>query len=312
MNNLNLIIGDNNELIDFHLKNILDNLEYQEENKIIYDMNINNLNDILDESSMISLFGNIKIIIGNNFDISKLKEDNINYLEKYLSNINKNSYIILIASKIDARVKAYKLIKDKFNIIDTNKDNADKSIEIYVKNKLKGYKIESYVLEYLINKLGQDINNIDLELNKLLIYKEDSKLINKEDIDLLIFDNIDNIIYEFTNAVLEEDIDKVSKMYDDFTKQNIGFDYLISTLSNTFRQALIIKMMHNDNNSNLEISKIIGKKEFYVKKMLERIYKYSEKDLSKMITKLADIDYKYKSGESNYDILKLFLININK
>ena len=312
MNNLNLIIGDNNELIDFHLKNILDNLEYQEENKIIYDMNINNLNDILDESSMISLFGNIKIIIGNNFDISKLKEDNINYLEKYLSNINKNSYIILIASKIDARVKAYKLIKDKFNIIDTNKDNVGKSIEIYVKNKLKGYKIESYVLEYLINKLGQDINNIDLELNKLLIYKEDSKLINKEDIDLLIFDNIDNIIYEFTNAVLEEDIDKVSKMYDDFTKQNIGFDYLISTLSNTFRQALIIKMMHNDNNSNLEISKIIGKKEFYVKKMLERIYKYSEKDLSKMITKLADIDYKYKSGESNYDILKLFLININK
>ena len=44
----------------------------------------------------------------------------------------------------------------------------------------------------------------------------------------------------------------------------MSYDYLIASLANVFRQAYIIKVLYNDNKSNLEISKIIGKKEFYV------------------------------------------------
>ena len=47
----------------------------------------------------------------------------------------------------------------------------------------------------------------------------------------------------------------------------------------------------------IEISKIIGKKEFYVKKMLERIYPYSTDTLAKDLIRLADIDNNYKSGK---------------
>ena len=35
-------------------------------------------------------------------------------------------------------------------------------------------------------------------------------------------------------------------------------------------------------------------------------------DLSKFITKLADIDYQYKSGKSNTDMLELFLYDIER
>ena len=312
MNNLYLIIGEDSKLIDFYLLEILNKIKFVEDNKIIYDMNINNLNDVLDEASMISLFSSTKVIIGNNFDISKLSDNEIDYLSKYVGNINKDVYIILIASKVDARLKSYKIFKDNFKIIDTSKSDNSSDIYNYVINIIneKNYKVNKYDIEYFISKVGNDINNIKLELDKLFIYKEDDKTIDKEDIDLLIIDNIDNVIYEFTNAVIEKNIQKVSYMYNNFKKENVSIDYLISSLANVFRQILIIKMLYNEGKSNFEIAKVIGKKEFYVKKMLERIYVYSEEDIENLIIRLAKIDYEYKSGKSNIDMLELFLLNM--
>lgn len=309
-NNLNLIIGDNLELVNFYLSEIMNKIGYEEEKKIEYDMSVSSLSDILDEASMISLFSNEKIIIGNDFNISNIKNEEIDYLDRYIKNINKDVYIILIASKIDTRLKNYRIFKDNFNVIDISKSKNDDNIYDFIKNYIKdnGYKIDKYNLDYLVSKLGNDINNIKLELSKIFMYKDNDNIIDRDTIDLLVADNIDNVIYEFTNAVLDRDYDKVSKMYDNFKIQNIGYDYLLVSLSNSFRQALIIKVLYNKGKSNFEIAKIINKKEFYVKKMLERLYNYTEEDICMIINKLATIDREFKTGKNNIDMLELFLI----
>ncbi len=312
MNNLNLIIGEDEKLINFYLDDMLDKITYLEDNKIIYDMQMANIGSILDEASMISLFADTKVIIGNNFDIGKIDDDDYEYLEKYTENINRDVYIVLLAKKVDARVKKYKIFKDKFNIIDTTKSNNRDDLISYIKNSIndKEYQIDSYDIEYLLNKTGNDINNINLELDKLFTYKDEDKVINRMDIDLLVIDNIDNVIYEFTNAVIDKNMDKIAKMYDDFKKENVAPDYLIASLGNSFRQALIIKLLSNEHRSNLEIAKIIGKKEYYVKKMLERLVYYSAEDIGKLIEELANVDNDLKSGKSNIDSLGLFLFSL--
>ena len=313
MNNLNLIIGEDEKLIDFYLSDILNKIDYLDDNKIIYDMREYHIGDILDEASMISLFASTKVIIGNNFDISKIGEKEYDYLVKYTDNISRDVYIILIANKVDARIKNYKIFKEKFNIIDTGKSNNHDELIAYIKNRInnKKYKIDEYDITYFLDKVGDDINNINSELDKLFIYKEDSKIIDRKDIELLVIDNIDNVIYEFTNAVIDKDIDKITKMYSDFKIENVGYDYLISSLSNAFRQSLVIKLLHNEGKSNFEIAKAIGKKEFYIKKMLERLYQYSEEDISNLIVKLAEVDNNLKNGKSNIDDLEIFLLEIN-
>ncbi len=314
MNNLYLIIGEDSEQIDFYLAEILNKITYEEDNKITYDLSTSSIADILDEASMMSLFSNTKVILGNNLDIAKINESDYEYLTKYVGNINRDAYIILLAPKVDARLKNYKVFKDNFKIIDTTKsDNQDK-ILIYINNIIKdnNYKIDKFNLDYLYSKIGNDINNINLELNKLFIYKEEDKTITKEDIDLLITDNIDNVIYEFTNAVLENNQDTITKMYNNFKLENISPDYLLVSLSNVFRQALIIKRLANNSKNNYDIAKVIGKKVFYVKKMLERLYNYTEKDLCHYINRLAEIDKNNKLGNSNIDELAIFLLDMNR
>ena len=309
MNNLYLIVGDDSKLIDFYLNDILSKIDYTLDNKIEYDLSSDSITNILDEASMISLFSSVKVIIGNDFNITKMSSDDYEYLSKYIGNINKNVYIILLASKVDARSKYYKLFKDNFKIILANKTDSNIDINSYIKGivKEKGYKFNDYDIEYFINFVGKDINSIKTELDKLFIYKDD-KVITKEDIDRVCISNMDNVIYEFTNAVIENDIDNVKLLYDNFKKENVQVDYLITSLANVYRQLLIIKIMNSEGKSNSEIAKVIGKKEFYVKKMLERIYNYSVEDIGRFIINLAKVEIDYKSGKSTTDMLELLLI----
>lgn len=310
MNNLTLLIGEDYKLIDFYLNDIITKISNTEENKIVYDLISDSFSDILDEASMISLFGTKKIIIGNNFDISTMKDGDISYLEKYCRNVISDNYIVLIAKKIDYRLKKAKIFSDNFNIIDTNKTNNSNKIRDFYLNYIKenGFKIDDYILDYLVDKLGDDINNIKIELDKIFLYKNKDNFIDKDTISLLIPDNIDNIMYEFTNAVIDKDYNKVSKMYSNFKNENMSFDYLLVSLANVFRQSLIIKILSNRKESNLSISSLIGKKEYFVKKMQEKLYSYSIKDICDNINKLAIIDREIKMGISNYDALELFLL----
>ncbi len=310
-NNLYLIVGEDQELINFYLNKIMKEIGLDEEKKINYDMNTSSISDILDEVSMISLFSSEKVVIGYNFDIGKINDNDRDYLIRYLNNNNSNDrYIILIAGKVDGRSKDYKIFKDKFKIIDLLQVDNGKDIYKYVEDYIKdrGYKIDKYNLDYLVELLGNDINNINNEIDKILLYLNDDKVISREVIDKLVSDNIDNIMYEFTNAVLDRDYEKISKMYNDFKIENVGYDYLIGSLGNALRGALVIKILYNQGNSNNEIAKFIGKKEFYIKKMIERLYNYTVDDLCMMIDKLGIIDREYKSGKSNIDMLELYLL----
>ena len=308
--NLFLIVGEDKKNIDFSLYEILNNIDYDENNKITYDMNVNNFMDVMEEASMVSLFSPIKVIIVNNFMIDNLNDNELDYLDKFINSKNKDIYIIVISNKVDARKKSYKLFKDNFKIIEVDKMDTN-NIYDYIENKIRdnGYKIDNYNIEYFLSKVGNDINNINSELEKLFIYKNEDKKILKEDIDLLIFDNIDNVIYEFTNAILDDDLDKVKVMYDKFVLDNIGFDYLISTVAGSFRTNLIIKLLNNKNMSNFDIGKVISKKEYFVKKSLDRLYRYSLNDLKNYINKLAMIDRQFKTGKDNVGSFELFLFS---
>ena len=61
--------------------------------------------------------------------------------------------------------------------------------------------------------------------------------------------------------------------------------------------------------SNFDIGKVIGKKEYFVKKSLERLYRYSLDDLKDYINRLAKIDRDIKTGMDNVGRFELFLFS---
>lgn len=294
--NVYLITGSNDSVINNTVSDILKQVNCDDNNKIIYNLKENTISDVIEEANTVSLFRSNKVILVYSSSIDKLDDEE---LIMYLNNYNKDVYLIFIVEKSDARKKIVKLINEKGISIDS--DNVDKSYnKNYVVSYLKdnGYKMNSNVIECFLSRVSDNINDIRNELDKLFIYKLDDKNISLDDVRLITYDNTDNIIYEFTNALLEKDENKAISMYHSFIDSNMAIDYILASIYNSYRTLYQIKEL-NKNNSIRDISKTIGKKEYYVEKMLYRSMNYNDNELLDIIHTLAMIDKNYKSGLCN-------------
>lgn len=294
--NVYLITGSNDSVINNTVSDILKQVNCDDNNKIIYNLKENTISDVIEEANTVSLFRSNKVILVYSSGIDKLDDEE---LIMYLNNYNKDVYLIFIVEKSDARKKIVKLINEKGISIDS--DNVDKSYnKNYVVSYLKdnGYKMNSNVIECFLSRVSDNIDDIRNELDKLFIYKLDDKNISLDDVKLITYDNTDNIIYEFTNALLEKDENKAISMYHSFIDSNMAIDYILASIYNSYKTLYQIKEL-NKNNSIRDISKTIGKKEYYVEKMLYRSMNYNDNELLDIIHTLAMIDKNYKSGLCN-------------
>lgn len=294
--NVYLITGSNDSVINNTVSDILKQVNCDDNNKIIYNLKENTISDVIEEANTVSLFRSNKVILVYSSSIDKLDDEE---LIMYLNNYNKDVYLIFIVEKSDARKKIVKLINEKGISIDS--DNVDKSYnKNYVVSYLKdnGYKMNSNVIECFLSRVSDNINDIRNELDKLFIYKLDDMNISLDDVKLITYDNTDNIIYEFSNALLEKDENKAISMYHSFIDSNMAIDYILASIYNSYKTLYQIKEL-NKNNSIRDISKTIGKKEYYVEKMLYRSMNYNDNELLDIIHTLAMIDKNYKSGLCN-------------
>ncbi len=118
-------------------------------------------------------------------------------------------------------------------------------------------------------------------------------------------------MYEFTNAILEKNNNKAISMYHSFLEDNTSVDYLLVSIYNSYKTLYQVKVL-NKNKSISDIAKIIGKKEYFVKKTLERSMDYTERELMSIIKYLSSIDKNYKKGLINpVNALEIFLIDKN-
>lgn len=312
MKNFYLLYSGDGAILNKEINDLEKKLDISD-NDIIY-YNIDDIDGIINEASTIGMFSLNKFIIINMDSYFKDKKDipNINLLENYFDSYNSNSYLVFVCNSdsIDSRKKIVNLIK-KYGIVKKLEVN-DNYLNDYVNNYLKdnGYKINNGDVVYFINRVGNNINNVTNELDKLMLYKINDKIINRNDIDLLTVENIDDSIYDLVNCILKNDNEKAIKLYNNFIDNGMDVNQIVAIIAAQIRLLYQVKRLYNSGKSNDEIAKILEFKSVYrVKYLLNDSYYYSESDLVKYLSKLADIDnaIKTSNGDGNM-LMQLFIV----
>lgn len=312
MKNFYLLYSGDGAILNKEINDLEKKLDISD-NDIIY-YNIDDIDGIINEASTIGMFSLNKFIIINMDSYFKDKKDipNINLLENYFDSYNSNSYLVFVCNSdsIDSRKKIVNLIK-KYGIVKKLEVN-DNYLNDYVNNYLKdnGYKINNGDVVYFINRVGNNINNVTNELDKLMLYKINDKIINRNDIDLLTVENIDDSIYDLVNCILKNDNEKAIKLYNNFIDNGMDVNQIVAIVAAQIRLLYQVKRLYNSGKSNDEIAKILEFKSVYrVKYLLSDSYYYSESDLVKYLSKLADIDnaIKTSNGDGNM-LMQLFIV----
>ena len=300
--NLYLFYGNNKSIINDKINNIINKYNIVDNNIIKYDLE-DNLDNIIEEASMISLFGDTKLILIN----TTFKEEiDIDKLEEYLKHYNNNIYIVFMSNdKVDTRRKLYKLITKYGTIEEVTSDN--NYIRSYIKEYIKDYKMD---INYFLSKVSDNLDNIKNELDKLMLYKLEDKNITNSDIDDLVISNIEEDIFALTDSVITNNIDKSITLYNKFMEKNYEPVYIIGLLGNQFTLLYQVKKLYNMGKNNNDIASILGVHPYRVKLATQNSYYYTEEDLIKYIYKLGNLDKDIKTGNIDKTLgLELFLIN---
>ena len=301
-----LLYGNKEYQIKEEIKKIIKNIDLINISK--YDLNEDDIKEVIEDCETYSLFNEKKFIIAENATMftgstSKYSEE----IENYLNNINPNTTLIFVVNheKIDSRKKITKLIKKTGKIIEFNEEI---NIESLIKKELKDYKIDYQTLNLLKERVGTNPLNIKNEIIKLKLYKENDT-ITQEDIinvttktvELNIFKLIDNIITNKKAEALE--------IYNEMLKVNEEPLKIIIMLSNQFRIMYQSKELMIKGYTEKDIAEILKIHPYRVKLALQNSRNYSSKILLSYLNELANIDIGIKTGKINKNLaLELFIL----
>lgn len=308
-----LLYGTESFLIDKEIKNIINKNNIEDINISKYDLELNSLNEILDDANTVSLFSDNKLIIVENAyifsRIQNKKIDNIEILENYLKNSG-DTIILFINSneKIDSTKKIVKLIKEKGVI---KEFNPLKNINSTVKSMFDDYKISDSCINLLIDRVGNNLELIYQEIEKLKIYKIEDKIINREDIEELVTENINIDIFKFVDDIINKNKKRAIKTYKELLKLNEEPIKIVALLASKFRLMYQASILAKKGYTEESISEILKVHKYPVHLAITSGYKYNPKILLKYLNDLADLDIGIKTGEKDKELsLELFILSL--
>ena len=309
-----LLYGLESFLIEKEIKNIINKHKIEEINISKFDLEINSIKEILESANTISLFSSNKLlIVQNSFIFSRTtnkKKDDIGLLEEYLKHKNEDVIIVFIDNneKIDSIKKIVKLLKETGKIIECNKL---KSVNEIAKKMFDDYNVEQDVINILVNRVGNNLNILYNEIEKLKIYKINEKIITKEDVINLIADSTSVDIFKFIDDIINKNKTDALIAYKKLLKLNEEPIKIIALLASKFRLMYQSSTLTKKGYTEDQISEILDVHRYPVHLSIVAGYKYNPKILVKYLNDLAELDIGIKTGEKDKELaLELFILSL--
>lgn len=274
-----------------------------------------NIENMIEDLNTVSMFGNKKLIIvdqatfltGNSKKtITDMEQKR---LEMYLEKPNPSSFLVFVVhhEKLDERKKIVKCLKKHATIKLCEKTNPKQ----LVRDLFHGYEIEEDVLSLFIDRVGDNILQLEQEAEKLKLYCIETKVIQKKDIYDLTVKTIDLNIFTFIDNIISQKREKAIEAYEEMLKINEEPIVLVIMLANQFRIMYQGKELLKKGYSEKSIAETLNVHPFRIKKALEKARLYTSDILLFYLKKLIQLDINIKRGRVNKNLaLELFILEI--
>ena len=169
----------------------------------------------------------------------------IDKLESYIENPLSSTIFVVShkEKKVDGRSRLAKLLKEKGEVLSTKK-MYDNQLPEWTSELLqsKGYGISPKALALLVDHIGNDLNRINNEIEKILINLGDRKKINEDDIEKYVGISKEYNPFELQNALAKKDLAKAIQIiqYFESNPKAAPIQLVLPTLYNLFSKTYMV------------------------------------------------------------------------
>ena len=221
-------------------------------------------------------------------------------LAEYLSAPNETTFFVFTESEVDKRSKLYKTVQAKgyvaeFAVQDEN------TLKRWIGGILsrEGKKITESTVQLFLTKTGTDMENIQMELEKLICYCMDKEVITNEDVETICTNRVTNHIFDMVGAIAEGNQQKALQLYYDLLalkEPPMRILFLIARQCNMLLQTKEMKARGYDNKA---IGSKIGVPPFIAGKYVNQASRFKTSQLKQAVKQCVEAEEAVKSGRMN-------------
>ena len=163
-------------------------------------------------------------------------------LVTYLPQMPDTTCLIFCEMEVDKRNKLYKKVKELGHVAELNKQDSTQLMQwaagILTKD---GKKITKPVMEYFLERTGDDMENIRTELEKLICYTMGRDVITVEDVEAIGTVHVTNRIFDMVAAIVAGNTKKAMDLYEDLLTLKEPPMRILFLIARQFNQILQVK-----------------------------------------------------------------------
>lgn len=247
--------------------------------------------DLINACKRYPMFSERQVVILK--EAQQLKD--IDKLETYV-NHPLSSTILVIAhkeKKLDGRSKLSKILKTKAHVMSTRKlyDNELPDWTLGMVNR-KGFDVDAKAVHMLVEHIGNDLNRLENEVDKLSLNMQGRKKITEDDIETYIGISKEFNAFEFQAALAKKDLQKCLQIISYFSSNPKAgpIQLILPTLYSFFSKMYIVSALPS--RDEYAVSSALGVKPFFAKQYMQALQLYPFQEIEKVLLLLHDTNLK--------------------
>lgn len=221
-------------------------------------------------------------------------------MAEYLANPAETAFFVFTESEVDKRSKLYKTVQSKgyaaeFAVQDEN------TLKRWVAGILarEGKRITENAVQLFLSKTGTDMENIQMELEKLICYCLDRDSITPEDVEAVCTTRITNHIFDMINAIALKRPRQALELYYDLLALKEPPMRILFLIARQCNMLLQVKELKNKGFDNRAIASKIGVAPFIAGKYVSQASSFKTAVLRSAVEKCVEAEEAVKTGQMN-------------
>lgn len=219
-------------------------------------------------------------------------------MEKVLEELPDTTVIIFVETNIDKRNRLYKLVQSKGVIAEFNKQDSATLMKWISRNFTdEDYEIENAALYKMLEAIGDDMNILSNEIEKLKNYCHDSKSITVAAVEEICISQVEGKIFDMMDALSKRDKETTIELYNDLLLLKEPPMRLLYLITRQYNLLLKAKLALKKDDNPSYIASVLKVPPFTVKKYINQSNAYSYEELLAKLDRCQDADTHIKTGK---------------
>lgn len=230
----------------------------------------------------------------------------------YIKELPDTTYMLFVESEVDKRNRLFKAVKEMGYVSEMN-GMEEKNLKLWVLSLLNRdhKKITDETMMYFLNKVGSNMDNIEMELHKLLGFCYEREVITKADVDAVCSEQITGKMFLMLDAIASKNQTKALELYHDLLTLREKPMTILYLLNRHINLLFLTKDLLAKGKDNKTMAEKLSVPPFAVNKYTQQTRNFKKEVLMEALLLGTDLEEGVKTGRMMDQIaVELLIIQV--